>query len=137
MKKQKTLSDQVISYIEAHLSEPLNLEHIAHQVGYSKYHLSRIFTREVGCSLHQYLQRRRLEEAAYQLAQGNKPVCEIAFEAGYESQQAFTYAFKRIYLMAPLAYRRQVKLSFNLHKMVNVFLLERARKEVYREEMVA
>ncbi|MBE6023072.1 MAG: helix-turn-helix transcriptional regulator [Cellulosilyticum sp.] len=117
MKQEQSLSEKVMDYIEEHLSDPLNLEHIACQVGYSKYHLTRTFTKEVGCSMHQYLQRRRLEEAAKRLEKTKEPICEIALEAGYDSQQAFTYAFKRIYLASPYSYRKEKQLAIHSLKL--------------------
>lgn len=54
----------VINYIEEHLSEKLTLSSIAKSVGYSKYHLHRIFSDAVGLTIHDYVQRRQLTEAA-------------------------------------------------------------------------
>ena len=53
-----------IDYIETHLSENLDLDGIAEAVNYSKYHLHRMFTATVGMTIHDYVQRRRLTEAA-------------------------------------------------------------------------
>ncbi len=54
----------VIAYIEAHLTQKLNLDILAEAMHYSKYHLHRIFTDTVGLTIHDYIQRRRLSEAA-------------------------------------------------------------------------
>ena len=54
----------VIEYIEAHLTEKLDLNRMADAVHYSKYHLHRMFTGAVGLTPHEYLQRRQLTEAA-------------------------------------------------------------------------
>ncbi len=45
----------VISYIEAHLNEKLDLDTVANAVCYSKYHLHRMFTDTVGITLHDYI----------------------------------------------------------------------------------
>ena len=84
----------VISYIETHLNEKLDLDTVASAVCYSKYHLHRMFTDTVGITLHDYIQRRQLTEAAKLLVFSEKPIIEIALIAGYESQQAFTSIFK-------------------------------------------
>ena len=85
--------EQVIDYIENHLSEKIDLETVSTTVNYSKYHLHRMFTETVGLTIHDYVQRRQLTEAAKLLVFSDKPIIEIAFICGYESQQSFTTAF--------------------------------------------
>ena len=53
-----------IDYIEEHLSEKLDLDIVANAVHYSKYHLHRTFTTSVGLTMHDYIKRRKLTEAA-------------------------------------------------------------------------
>ena len=96
---------EVIAYIEAHLHEKTDLNGIAKGVHYSKYHLHRMFTDTVGITLHDYVQRRQLTEAARLLVCSDKPVLEIALTAGFESQQAFTDRFKAMYKQPPAKYR--------------------------------
>lgn len=98
-----------INYIEAHLTEKLDLERVAEAVHYSKYHLHRMFTQTVGLTVHDYLQRRKLTEAAKLLVFSDRPVLEIALSAGYESQQAFTKIFTAMYKMPPNRYRENEK----------------------------
>lgn len=111
----------VISYVEAHLDEKPDLDAAARAVCYSKYHLHRMFTDTVGLTLHDYIRRRRLTEAAKLLVFSEKPIIEIALTAGYESQQAFTSIFKNMYKQTPLAYRQNqvfypLQLKFALNK---------------------
>ena len=67
----------VIDYIESHLSEKLDLEIISGAMHYSKYHLHRMFTAAVGLTLHDYIQRRRLTEAAKLLVFSEQPIQTI------------------------------------------------------------
>ena len=97
--------ETVIGYIEDHLSGKLDLETVATAVNYSKYHLHRIFTKTVGMTMHDYVQRRQLTEAAKLLVFSDKPIIEIAFICGYESQQSFTTAFTAMYKTSPAQYR--------------------------------
>ena len=110
-----------ICYIESHLNEKLDLDTVANAVCYSKYHLHRMFTDTVGITLHDYIQRRQLTEAAKLLVFSEKPIMEIALIAGYESQQAFTSIFKAMYKQTPLEYRQNesfypLQLEFILNK---------------------
>lgn len=90
-----------IDYIENHLSDKVDLELVAEAVHYSKYYLHRIFTKTVGLTVHDYVKRRQLTEAAKLLVFSDKPIIEIAFIAGYESQQAFSDIFKLMYKKSP------------------------------------
>lgn len=114
----------VINYIESNLSEKINLTCIADAVGYSKYHLHRMFTDTVGLSIHEYVKRRQLTEAAKLLVFSDKPILEISLMAGYESQQAFTKAFQQMYKTSPNEYRTDeefypLQLRFDLEQYVN------------------
>lgn len=110
-----------IDYIENHLHEKLDLETVAGAVHYSKYYLHRMFTDTVGLTIHDYVQRRRLTEAAKLLAFSDRPILEIALLAGYESQQSFTDIFKAMYKKSPNRYREEeefypLQLRYSLHE---------------------
>lgn len=107
MKHNIETTAAAIDYIEAHLSEKLDLELVAEAVHYSKYYLHRIFTQTVGLTMHDYVKRRQLTEAAKLLVFSGKPIVEIAFLAGYESQQAFADSFKAMYKKTPGQYREE------------------------------
>lgn len=98
-----------IDYIEAHLTEKIDLDIIANAIHYSKYYLHRMFTNTIGLTIHEYVQRRKLTEAAKLLVFSNKPILDIALIAGYESQQAFTNIFTAMYKQPPSKYRDNEK----------------------------
>ena len=109
----------VIDYIENNIAKKMSLSTIAKAVGYSKYHLHRMFVETVGLSIHDYVQRRQLTEAAKLLVFSKKSILEISLIAGYESQQAFTNIFKQMYKKTPNEYRMNeefypLQLRFNL-----------------------
>ena len=83
MGNQSVISiEAVIDYIESHLDGKLELETVAEAVHYSKYYLHRLFTDTVGMTIHDYVQRRQLTEAAKLLVFSDKPIIEIAFICG-------------------------------------------------------
>lgn len=115
--------ETVIDYIESHLHEKLDLEKVSEVAHYSKYYLHRMFTNTVGMTIHDYVQRRQLTEAAKLLVFSSKPIIEVAFSCGYESQQAFSSAFKSMYKVSPAQYRDSgtfypLQLRFTLHKNI-------------------
>ena len=98
---------KIADYIGNHLEEDLPLEKIAEELHYSKYYLARVFAERTGCTIYKYIQGRRLTLAAQELVETKKPIVEIACEAHYGSQQAFTLAFEQRYLCTPQVYRKR------------------------------
>ena len=105
MKRPKEVVGKVIDYIEKNLEKEINLDHISKNIGYSKFYLNRVFTEQTGVTIYKYLQNRRLTVAAEKLVKTNKPITQIAYEAGYGTQQSFSFAFKQVYLYPPKTYR--------------------------------
>ena len=102
---EKIIIQKTIDYIESNLAGKLNLDDIAKQAGYSKFHLNRLFSEYVGCTIYKYIQMRRLTLAAEELVYTEKPIMDIAYDANYSSQQSFTLAFRKLYGHPPLEYR--------------------------------
>lgn len=119
--KNIKIIEQVLDYIEEHLQdEQLNLETISKQIGYSKYHLHRMFASVIGFNIHNYIQRRRLTESARMLIYSNLSIIEISLCSGYESQRAFSKVFKNIFKVSPGKYRKcqefyPLQLKFDIH----------------------
>ena len=119
-----TRIEAVIDYIENHLDGKLELKTVAEAVHYSKYHLHRLFTDTVGMTIHDYVQRRQLTEAAKLLVFSDQPIIEIALICGYEGQQSFSLAFKAMYKSPPAEYREKrcfypLQLRFTLHRSMS------------------
>ncbi|MED4473887.1 MULTISPECIES: helix-turn-helix domain-containing protein [Bacillaceae] len=98
--------NKTINYIEEHLHESLTMDDIAEQAGFSKFHFHRIFRTAVGMSITEYVRMRRLANASTALLYTNKRILDIAFYYHFESQEAFTRAFKKYYHLPPGQYRR-------------------------------
>ncbi|MCI9584375.1 MAG: helix-turn-helix transcriptional regulator [Clostridium sp.] len=105
MKDQKEVIKKVIDFIERNLEKEISLDNISINIGYSKFHLNRMFTEYTGTTIYKYLQNRRLTVAAEKLVKTDKPIMQIAYEAGYDTQQSFSFAFKQVYLYPPKLYR--------------------------------
>ncbi len=97
---------KVVDYIETHLDEELALDKIADALNYSKFYVARVFHKETGGTVYKYIRGRRLTLAAGRLVKTDRPIVEIAYEAHYDSQQAFTQAFRKVYGCTPKIYRK-------------------------------
>jgi AraC-like DNA-binding protein len=75
------------------VANPPTLEALGQEVGCSPFHLSRIFSREVGLTIPQFLRNLRMDRAAELLRSGRYNVTEAATEVGYASLSHFSKAF--------------------------------------------
>jgi AraC-like DNA-binding protein len=104
------LRDPIVGHALALLHErPVHawtLERLARDVGISRSTLADRFTRFVGQPPMRYLAQWRIQLAARLLSDGTAKVSAVALDVGYDSEAAFSRAFKKIVGMAPAAWRR-------------------------------
>lgn len=98
--------NKVIAFIGKHFDDELSLEQLSGVACFSKYHFHRLFTAYTGLSLQQYIRWLRLKRAAHQLiVDKNMPIITIAINAGFESHESFTRAFKQVCGVNPSDFR--------------------------------
>ncbi len=98
---------RVIEHVASHLDEALALDQLAAEACLSPFHFHRVFRGIVGETPVELIRRLRMERAAWQLAHGEQGVTFIAFDAGYETHEAFTRAFRGCYGTSPSGFRRE------------------------------
>jgi AraC family transcriptional regulator len=103
--------DRAREFIERAEATDLGLTDLAQAADLSPYHFARLFTARFGVSPVAYLRARRLAAAAERLRIGAPSLVDLAFDAGFDSQEGFTRAFKRAYGVSPGRYRRTGGLS--------------------------
>jgi len=113
--------NNVIGYIEENLTQPIPYESLARMVGCSIYEFSRIFSFMAGMSASEYIRRRRLSQAAFDIQSGNEKVIDIALKYCYESPAAFTRAFKELHGTTPLSARKS-SVSLKTYPAINFVL---------------
>lgn len=111
---------QTIDWLEQKLEEPVRNEEIVQVSGYSFYHFHRLFQQKVGMSLHEYVRNRRLTLAAQQLIYTNERILDIALTYQFESQEAFTRAFRKAHGLPPGKYRTLMRTLLENPKEVEV-----------------
>lgn len=100
--------EKVLAYIDANLEGDLSIDALSRVANFSKFHFHRQFAARVGMPVARYVQLMRLRRAAQRLASpASCSVLDAAFDAGFESPEAFSRAFKRSFGMAPSSFRRQ------------------------------
>ena len=102
MKWLENLSN-AIEYIENNLDKEISLDAAAQIECCSTYYFQRMFTYVSGISLSEYIRRRRMSQAAFELQKTDKKVLDIALKYGYSSPTAFNRAFQSVHGITPVA----------------------------------
>ena len=98
-------------FIDANYADKIDLENIADEAFFSKFHFMRLFRAIYGKTPHQYLISVRIEKAK-QLFEANKTVSEVCYAVGFDSASTFSGLFKRLTGFTPSSYlqqQRQIK----------------------------
>lgn len=113
--KQETRSfyeaavERTVVRIVGMLDEAIDLTALAHGAALSPFHFHRVFRGMVGETPLEMHRRLRLERAASQLLRSHAAVTTLAFDAGYETHEAFTRAFRQAYGESPSAFRQNAQ----------------------------
>lgn len=97
--------NNAMEYIETHLSKAIDYDQVAKIACCSTYHFQRMFPFITNVPLSEYVRRRRLTLAAFELQQSDARVIDIALKYGYESPEAFSRAFKKMHGVMPMSAR--------------------------------
>jgi len=91
---------RALTYIEAHLHEPLNIQKLAEEQGLSHNHFTRLFRTSKGCTPLEYIQNKRVAQAQHLLIYSSMPIKAIAASIGISDGQIFNKFIKH-YLGRP------------------------------------
>lgn len=92
-------------FIDGHFSENTDVDNIADEACFSKFHFIRLFKNIYGKTPHQYLIEVRINNAKKLLEQNN-PVLKTCYSSGFESVSAFNALFKKLVHKTPSAYQQ-------------------------------
>lgn len=121
-----------ISYIEAHLLEELHLPMIAKATGSVESDIQKTFYALTGISIAEYIRRRRLSLAGYELQKGNRTVLEVALKYGYTSPDSFARAFRQMHGITPSAAKKGGCLLKSYGKITFVLTIKGVNAMNYR-----
>jgi AraC family transcriptional regulator len=108
---QERISDyrliRVLEYIDAHLSDRLDLRVLSKEAGISRFHFAALFSQAVGTTPHRHVLHLRMQVASSMLRDTDKSILEIAMSCGFRSASQFAAAFRRQFSQSPKEYRSQ------------------------------
>lgn len=93
--------NKAINYIEENLDSKINLETVARTACCSTYHFQRMFSFIIDIPLSEYIRRRRMTLAAFELQNSNIKVIDLAVKYDYDSPVSFTRAFQNLHGVTP------------------------------------
>lgn len=122
--------ERAMAHVEARAFDPLTLADLAAVAGFSPYHFARAFSARYGLTPMAFVRARRLGLAARLLAGPNPPsLVHLAFDAGFESQEGFTRAFKRAFGVSPGRYRRGAAMPMEATAMSDAAAIARVTQQ--------
>ncbi|QHT60200.1 AraC family transcriptional regulator [Paenibacillus lycopersici] len=102
----------VLAYLDRHLAEDLSLERLESLFFISKFHLSRLFKKHTGSTIHEYILYKRIALAKALLREG-RSVTEASMDAGFNDYSGFLRMFKKKVGLLPRQYAKQHQASWN------------------------
>ena len=93
--------NKAIDYIESNLDSEIEPEAAARLAACSAFHFQRMFAYITGVTLTEYIRRRRMTKAAFEMINGNVKVIDLALKYGYDSPTAFNRAFQSVHGVSP------------------------------------
>ena len=97
--------NKAVEYIEENLTNDIEIETLAKTAYCSVYEFSRVFSFAANITVSEYIRRRRLSQAVFDIQNGRESIVDISLKYGYESQATFTRAFKELHGQTPAAVR--------------------------------
>ena len=97
---------RVTELLNLNVAARLHLSHLARECGFSISHFARSFKTSFGVSAHRWIVQRRIERSKELLTETREPLADIAGQAGFADQAAFTRTFTRMVGMSPGRWRR-------------------------------
>ena len=100
MNSLKEMND-ALNYIEENLDNHIDFKEVARLALCSEYHFQRMFTFLAGITLTQYIRRRRLSLAAFELNNSDIKIIDVSIKYGYNSPDSFSRAFQSLHGITP------------------------------------
>lgn len=103
---KKDITGKIKNYINSNYMLEINVDNLSYDMGYTRQHISRVFKKDTGMSIQQFLIKTRLENAQKILTKGFS-VYETAYMCGYNDAFNFSKSFKAMYNISPKQWQKE------------------------------
>lgn len=124
--------NQALCYIEENLTEEIDLKEAARRAFCSEYHFKRMFSFLAGIPVSEYIRRRRLTLAAFELQHSGVRIIDAAVKYGYNSPDSFTRAFQSLHGVTPTEARQQGRSLTSYPRMTIRLTIQGGNEMKYR-----
>ncbi|MGL5513776.1 MAG: PocR ligand-binding domain-containing protein [Sporomusa sp.] len=107
-KKHYGMVNEAKNFIMENYSRPIKIDDVAAQLFISPSHLSRLFRRELNCTVNDYITRVRVEQAVELIKKPELSVAQVSQAVGFQNQSYFAKVFCKYIGVAPLVYRNSL-----------------------------
>ncbi len=103
----KKIANETLRYIYNHIDTDINLDELANNFKISKFHLHKLFKKQIGINIYETIKSIRLQKASNLLLTNiHSTITEVANSCGYSSQTSFINAFKKRFNQTPTQWRQ-------------------------------
>ncbi len=103
--------NEITKYIDDNLEEKIDYNVLAKFLGVNSYTMQKLFTMIAGITLSEYIRKRRLSNAGYDLYEGNFKIIDIALKYQYDSPTSFSRTFEKFHGIKPSLVNKKTKLK--------------------------
>jgi AraC-like DNA-binding protein len=96
---------KIVSHIEEHYDQDMPIHDLSRIAGLSEFYFSRLFKKQTGFTLHEFIIKTRVNSAKILLKSTNMSLREIAYQCGFSNESSFSNTFKRVTDMTPGIFR--------------------------------
>ncbi len=107
LSKYSPLVKSALVIIRKNITQPINLHEIAENLNISKEHLSRVFKKELGKTVTDYINEIKIKESLYLISSKKYSISEIAFMFGFSNSAYYSTVFKKVLGCSPRDYKQQ------------------------------
>ena len=129
----REMIQEALDYIDSNVKEDITAEELAKIAGYSVFHFYRLFQSAVGIPVMQYVLRRKLLHAIYEIGLGRSKN-DVVYEYGFETYSGFYRAFVREIGYTPAQYLQNYKAKkpykINIFQEVHIMVSNKLISEV-------
>lgn len=105
---------KILKYIEDNIHRKITIDEIAKKFYFNKDYIMRLFKKELGLTILDYINRKRVYNSLIELKETNDLMTKVAFNNGFFSQEYFCEVFNKVIGVNPLLYRKFTKIHNNL-----------------------